>query len=95
MLKRFRALSERARRSFGRVAHEPRGQDGVNCLLLALLDQVDVLGLPLPPGFDVSALRSACRQWMLDNKTLVMEDVAERISLRMVSKASFATPAYT
>lgn len=74
MLRRFSALSKRARKLFGRAAYEPAGQDGVNCLLLALLDQVDELGLPLPAGFDAEALRSACQKWMLNNKTLVVED---------------------
>ena len=62
------------RRLLGRSVFEPPGQDGVRCLLLALLEQVNVLGLRLPAGYDAAELRKDCREWMLTNKTLIVDE---------------------
>ena len=66
----------RMRLEEGRTVHEPPGQDGFNCLLLAALHQVTELGLGTntPPGFDVHQLRARCRSWLRTNSTLLFGD---------------------
>ena len=45
MAKAFEALDQRLRQSCGRLCFEPDGQDGVSCLLLAVMDQLQDLNL--------------------------------------------------
>ena len=67
------ALRRLADRVLSRHAHEPAGQNGFDCLLLAALDQLDDLGEQLP-GMDATSLRGSAQAWMRENATLVVSD---------------------
>ena len=67
------ALHKLADRVLARYAHEPAGQNGFDCLLLAALDQLDDLGEQLL-GIDATKLRGCARAWMRENATLVVSD---------------------
>lgn len=71
MQRRLAKLTARLRGVLKRTAHEPSGQDGVNCLLLAALDQLNEL--QLPHSLDVSSLRSHIEVWLIDNRTLIAD----------------------
>jgi hypothetical protein len=74
--RRLKSLSVRAEAAFGRSVHEPSGQDGVSCLLLAALDQVADVGLAhrLPVSYDADTLREESRKWLVDHQTLVVDE---------------------
>ena len=68
---RFRTLDERIFKSAGRRGHEPPGQDGSSCLLLAALDQAEELGFVL--GLSTTDFRRAVRAWLIEWKTLIID----------------------
>lgn len=69
------AFDELSIRTDGRRVHSPAGQNGSDCILFAVLDQMDELLLrsSLPRGLDASALRELTRAWMRKNGTLPLE----------------------
>ena len=71
MLAAFEALDARISAQHSRRCFEPAGQDGVNCLLLAALDQLCDVGLTV----DVSAteLRELVIVFLVEWKTLVID----------------------
>jgi hypothetical protein len=67
------ALAKRIRLEQGRDLHDPGGQDGYNCLLIAAMHQLAENGLSsrLVPGFNIHQLRRMCREWLKVNRTLL------------------------
>ena len=59
-----------------RTLHEPNGQDGYNCLLIAALHQLieHELGSHLASWLNVHQLRRMCREWLAHNRTLLFGD---------------------
>ena len=66
----FRHLDARLRSELNRYCYEPPGQDGFSCLLLAVLHQLEELGLP--DVGDAARLRAETVAWMLENQTFVL-----------------------
>ena len=62
----FRHLDARLRTELKRYCYEPPGQDGFSCLLLAVLHQLEELGLP--DVGDAARLRAETVAWMLENQ---------------------------
>lgn len=71
MQRRLAKLSARLRDGLKRRIYEPAGQDGINCLLLAALDQLNEL--QLAHHLDVKSLRSHIEIWLIDNRTLIAD----------------------
>ena len=71
MQRRLASLTARLRGVLTRSAHEPRGQDGINCLLLAALHQLDEL--QLAHSLNVDSLRSHLEVWLIDNRSLIAD----------------------
>ena len=70
----FATLDERLRSQFNRCLHEPAGQDGVSCLLLAVIDQLNDLEMRAHE-LDAAALRTRTCVWLVENRTTIVDDV--------------------
>ena len=73
MDKTFKELDQRLRKTCGRCCVEPDGQDGVSCLLLAVMDQLQDLNLDAS-GCDHRWLRANTSTWMIENRSLLVSD---------------------
>ena len=73
MDKAFKALDQRLRKTCSRRCVEPEGQDGVSCLLIAVIDQLHDLGLDVSDR-DQQWLRASTMAWMIDNRSILVTD---------------------
>jgi len=71
----FVSLNKRLLSQFNRRLYEPAGQDGVSCLLLAVLDQLHDLELhDASIEMDAAKLRGLTVTWLVDNRDMIIAD---------------------